>query len=167
MTTNTRRRSETPATEARHPRHHLSVWMTRAEACEALGCSPRTLARKVEGGELERRQEGRQGLYRQVPDEARRSAPEGAPHATEARPPRQDDGGLLERLVAAERARGHAEGQVEELRRRLAEAEAEVERLRRMEPRPDTSTLADLTRRLERLERRRLVASATPSITPD
>jgi hypothetical protein len=58
-------------------------WMGRDEVCDALNCSPRTLARKVEAGEVERLQDGRNGLYRvrgaSTSQDAATSAPPPAP----------------------------------------------------------------------------------------
>jgi hypothetical protein len=58
-------------------------WMGRDEVCDALNCSPRTLARRVEAGEVERLQDGRNGLYRvrgaSTSQDAATSAPPPAP----------------------------------------------------------------------------------------
>lgn len=47
--------------------HGLSVWLERAAMIERLGCTGRTLQRKVRRGEVERRQDGRRNLYRLRP----------------------------------------------------------------------------------------------------
>jgi len=44
--------------------HRLSVWMGQTAMLARLSCTARTLRRKVERGEVERRRDGRRNLYR-------------------------------------------------------------------------------------------------------
>ena len=91
----------------------FSVWMTRDEMCEKLGCSKRTLARKVGVGEVERHQEGRRAFYR----------------ATEGWAPKEQK----EDKDARQNAESAPEGMarvVSDLVERLAELQADNERMK-------------------------------------
>lgn len=77
---------------ARHDtRQTLSVWRTRADMCRVLSCSLRTLQRKVVTGKVERRKEGRRGLYRLTPEKRAKRAITAPKRATKKHDTRHDN----------------------------------------------------------------------------
>ncbi len=94
----------------------VSLWLTRKEVCQKLGCSTRTLTRLVSEGRVERRQSGREGRYRVLQSEPREPRePQSETRATVTKHKLNVGSGLVpiwERLADAERARGRLEGQL-------------------------------------------------------
>ena len=103
--------------DTRHKASHLSVWRSRQEICKLIGCSTRTLARKVRQGEIERRQDGRKAFFRLVSQSAPQSETRDTKRATEARHETQSEThqlvNLIEQLTAKLTATEHEKASLE------------------------------------------------------
>lgn len=132
--------------------HGLSLWIDRQTTLQRLGCSARTLRRKVERGEVERKRSGRRTLYRINGGHRLQKRPEIADTGQHRSPIAASkevvdvaaDADLYAAIAALLVLIGEVRDELKEAKAERAELKAELAQLRKESTRP----------------RRRLVASA-------